>query len=161
VRIKENAEAEEVNARGGLLRMGTYPDVGDMIELTNLLSAESAEARVLALRRSAEEKVRGVAVELLVPSETFWGANFLLKKNTAQLLKLGQTLQSGGIDLHLLTEFRDAVDYIRRIAWAMEEWEERHLQRQGPDTVLPLLTTERIRCATHLCNWPPNWKPVS
>ncbi len=146
--IKENAQAEEVNAQGGLLRMETYPNVGDIIELTNLLSTESAEGRVLGIRRSAEDVVRGVAVELLVPSETFWGVNFLLKKNTAELLKLGQSLESNGIDLRLLREFRDAVDYIRGTAWAMEDWE----QRQGPDTVLSLLTTERIRRATHLCN---------
>ncbi len=152
VSIKENAQVEEVNAQGGLLRMETYPNVGDIIELTNLLSAESAEARVLAIRRSAEDVVQGVAVELLVPSETFWGVNFLLKKNTTELLKLGQTLQSGGINLHLLREFRDAVDYIRGTAWAMEEWEQRHLQRQGPGTVLSLLTAERIHRATHLCN---------
>jgi len=132
--------------------METYPNVGDIIELTNLISTQSAEARVLAIRRSAEDAVRRVAVELLVPSETFWGANFQLKKNTTELLKLGQSLQSNGIDLRLLREFRDAVDYIRRTAWAIEEWEERHLQRQGPGTALSLLSTERIRRATLLCN---------
>jgi hypothetical protein len=152
VSIKENAEAEEVNAQGGLLRMETYPNVGDIIEVTNLISTQSAEARVLGIRRSTEDAVRGVAVELLVPSETFWGLNFQLKKNTTELLKLGQSLESNGIDLRLLREFRDAVDYIRGTAWAIEEWEQRHLQQQGPDTVLSLLTAERIRCATHLCN---------
>ncbi len=152
VSVKENARAEEVNAQGGLLHMETYPNLGDVIEVTNLISAESAEGRVLAMRRSAEGTVRGVAVELLVPSETFWGVNFQLKKNTAELLKLGQALQSGSVDVRVLREFRDAVDYIRRIAWAIEEWEQRHLLRRGPDTVLPLLTAERIRRATHLCN---------
>jgi len=150
--VKENAQAEEVNAQGGLLRMETYPNAGDIIELTNLLSAESAEARVLAIRRSAEDIVRGVAVELLVPSETFWGVNFQLKKKAAELLKLGQALQSGGMDLRLLREFRDAVDHVRGTAWAIEEWEQRHLQRQGPDTVLSLLTAERMHRATQLCN---------
>src|SRR5713226_4004070 len=70
--IKESARAEEVNTQGGLLQIETYPDVGEIIELTNLLSAESTEARVLAIRRSPEDTVRGVAVEFLVPSETFW-----------------------------------------------------------------------------------------
>jgi TonB family protein len=92
VSIKENAQAEEVNAHGGLLRMETYPKLGDIIELTNLLSTESAEARVLAIRRSAEDMVRGVAVELHVPSETFWGMNFQQEKNTAELFELGQAL---------------------------------------------------------------------
>ena len=61
VSIKESAEAEEVNAQGGLLRMETYPNVGDIIELTNLISTQSAEARVLAIRRSTEDAVRRAA----------------------------------------------------------------------------------------------------
>jgi len=149
--LKEKAKADEVNSQGGLLRMEAYPPVGDIIELTNLLSAESAQARVLAMRRSNEDVVRGVAVELLVPSETFWGVNFQLKKNTAELLKLEQALQSGGIELGNLREFRGAVDQLRRTAWALEEWEERHQERRSSETVLSLLTAERIRRATHLC----------
>jgi hypothetical protein len=35
-RITEKAHAEEVNAHGGLLRMITYPNMGDIIELTNV-----------------------------------------------------------------------------------------------------------------------------
>jgi hypothetical protein len=132
--------------------METFPNVGDIVELTNLLSAEAAQARVLGIRRSAESAVPGVAVELFVPSETFWGVNFQLKKTAGELLKLGQALQSNGIDLSVLREFRDGVDHIRKIAWAVEEWEERHLQRRDFDTVLSLLTAERIRCATYLCN---------
>src|ERR1700693_1588973 len=74
VRIKEKAQAEEVNAHGGLLRMDTYPTVGDIIELTNLISAESVEGRVLAMRGSTAN-AQGMVVELIVPSETFWGMN--------------------------------------------------------------------------------------
>src|SRR2546430_5287848 len=51
---------------------------------------------VLALRRSKEGAVLGVAVELVVPSEAFWGVNFQLKKTNAQLYKLEQALLSGG-----------------------------------------------------------------
>ncbi len=152
VSIKQEAQAEEVNAQGGLLRMETYPNVGDIVEVTNLLSTEAAEARVLGVRHSAEGEVRGIAVELLVHSETFWGVEFQLKKSTAELLKLGQALRSGSADVRVLREFRDAVDYIRKTAWAVDEWEERHRQRRSSDTVLSLLTAERIRRATHLCN---------
>jgi len=152
VSVKETAQAEEVNAQGGLLRMETFPNVGEVVELTNLLSAEAAQARVLGIRRSTESAAPGVAVELFVPSETFWGVNFQLKRSTTELLKLGQAMQAGGIDQRELREFRDAVDQIRKIAWAVEEWEERHLQRQSPETILSLLTAERIRCATYLCN---------
>ena len=152
VGIRECAQAEEISAQGGLLRMENVPNVGDIIELTNLLSAESAQARVLAVRSSAGDAVPKVAVELLVPSESFWGANFQLKKTTAELLKLGQALHSGAIELPILKEFREALDHIRKVSWAVEEWGERQLQRRNPDTVLSLLTAERIRRATYLCN---------
>jgi hypothetical protein len=152
VRIKGNAQAAEVNAHGGLLGMETYPNVGDIIELTNRVSDESVEARVVAMRGLSPGAPQGIAIELFVPSETFWGMNFQLMKNTAGLRTLWQSVQSDGIDPRLLKEFREVVDYIRRGAWAMEEWEQRHLQRQGQQDALPLLTSERIRCTTRLCN---------
>jgi hypothetical protein len=92
----------------------------------------------------------GVAVDLLVPSETFWGVNFRLKKTSAELVRLNHIMQSGNIDPRILREFRDAVDYVRKTAWAAEEWQERQLQRRDPSTVLPLITAERIRRATQL-----------
>ena len=152
VRIKEKAHTEEVNAHGGLLRMDTYPNMGDVIELTNLISAESVEGRVLAMRGSTANAPQGIVVELFVPSETFWGMNFQLMKTTAGLLKLGQSLRPDGLDLRLLREFRDVADYIRRNAWAIEESQKLHSQQQGPEEVLSLLMSERIRCATRLCN---------
>jgi hypothetical protein len=152
VRIKEKAHAEEVNAHGGLLRMDTYPNVGDIVELTNLVSTESVEGRVLARRGSTANVPQGIVIELFVPSETFWGMNFQLMKTTAGLLKLGQNLRPDGIDLRLLREFREVADSIRRSAWAIEESQQFHSQRQGPQEVLSLLTSERVRCATHLCN---------
>ena len=148
IRIKGNAQAEEVNAHGGLLRMKTYPKVRDIIELTNLVSAESVEARVVAMRGSSADAPQGIAVELSVPSETFWGMNFQLIRTTVGLQTLGKILQADGMDLRLLREFRDVVDYIRRAAWAIEEWE----QRQGQQDALSLLTSERFHCATRLCN---------
>src|SRR2546427_11956543 len=148
--IKEAAKAIEVNALGGLLEMKSYPSVGSHLDLTNLLSGESFRARVVGTRRSTEGRVLGVAVELLVPSETFWGVNFRLKKTSAELVRLNHVMQSGNIDPRILREFRDAVDYVRKTAWAAEEWQERQLQRRDPSTVLPLITAERIRRATQL-----------
>jgi PilZ domain len=152
VRIKEKAHAEEVNAHGGLLRMNIYPNVGDMIELTNLISTESVEGRVLAVRESTPGAPQGIVIELFVPSETFWGMNFQLMKTTAGLLILGQSLRPDGIDLRHLREFRVATDCIRRNAWAIEESQQSHSQRQGSQEVLSLLTSERIRCVARLCN---------
>jgi hypothetical protein len=150
--FREAGQATEVNAQGGLLEMKTYPPVGAQIELTNLLSHESSQVRVVGVRRNAEGRLLGVAVELLVPSETFWVTNFQLKKACADLVKLEYDMRSGPIDERVLTEFRDAVDNVRKTAWAVQEWQERQSRRQDPKTVLPLLTAERIRRATQLCD---------
>ena len=150
--FREAGQATEVNAQGGLLEMKTYPPVGAQIEITNLLSHESSQVRVVGVRRNAEGRLLGVAVELLVPSETFWGRNFQLKKVCADLVKLEYDMRSGPIDERVLTEFRDAVDNVRKTAWAVQEWQERQSRHQDPHTVLPLLTAERIRRATQLCD---------
>jgi hypothetical protein len=148
--VKEAAQAKEVNAQGGLLDMKNYPGISRQLELTNLLSGESAEARIVALRRSKQGAVVGVAVELLVPNEAFGGVNFQLKKTTAELAKIEQAIKSGGVEPSILREFRDAVDYLRKTAWAVPEWQERQLQQHDPQAVLPLLIIERIRRATQL-----------
>ena len=150
--FREAGQATEVNAQGGLLEMNTYPSVGTQIEITNLLSHESTQARVVGVRRNPEGRLLGVAVELVVPSETFWGVNFQLKKACADLVKLEYDMRSGSIDQRVLGEFRDAVDNVRKTAWAVQEWQERQSRRQDPETVLPLLTAERMRRATQLCD---------
>jgi hypothetical protein len=60
-------------------------------------------------------------------------------------------MRSGTIDPRILTEFRDAVDHVRKTAWAVQEWQERQSRHHNAQTVLPLLTAERIRRATQLC----------
>jgi hypothetical protein len=148
--FKETAQAKEVNAQGGLLDMKIYPWVGGDLELTNLHSGQSTQARVVGTRRSKDGVFLGVAVALAVPDESFWGVNFQLKKTSADLVKIEQTIKSGGVDPRILKEFRDAVDYVRKTAWAVQEWQERQLQKHDPQTVLPLLTAERIRRTTQL-----------
>jgi hypothetical protein len=54
------------------------------------------------------------------------------------------------VEPSILREFRDSVDYVRKTAWAVQEWQERQLQQHDPQTVLPLLIIERIRRATQL-----------
>jgi hypothetical protein len=149
--VVEAAQAREVNAQGGLLDMQNFPSVGSQLELTNLLSGETYRARVVAIRRK-ENRVVGVAVELLIASETFWGVNFQLKKTSAELLRLEQAIRTGGIDQRILIDFRDAVDHVRKTAWAVQEWQEREITHHDPHTLLPLLTTERIRRAAQLGN---------
>ncbi|HVB85037.1 MAG TPA: hypothetical protein VNK23_00015 [Candidatus Dormibacteraeota bacterium] len=148
--VTESAEALEVNGQGGLLEMKRYPGPGAQIAIKNLVSGEEAQARVAAIRRAKDGTVLGVAVELLQPSETFWGVNFQLKKTSAQLAKIEEAIKSGGVDPRILRDFRDAVDYVRKTAWAVQEWQERQLKQHDPQTVLPLIISERIRRATQL-----------
>ena len=147
---KETAQAMEVSAVGGLLEMKNFPRVGSELELTNLLSGETARARVVGTRLLKNSAVPKVAVELLPRSETFWGLNFQLRKASAELVRIEQEMKAGGIDARILEEFRDSVDYVRKTAWAVQEWQERQLQKHDPQTVLPLITSERIRRATQL-----------
>jgi len=152
--IKAEAQTKEVNVYGGLLKfpdMDMFPAAGAEVELTNLFSGEEARARISGVRRSKDGTVLGIAVELLVPSETFWGLTFRLRKTTTELQRLDQAIKSGNIDPRVLREFRDAVDYVRKTAWAVQEWQERQSQQRDTATVLPLLVTERIRRATQLC----------
>jgi len=152
--MKAEAQAKEVNIYGGLLQFldaEEFPAAGVEMKLTNLLSGEEARGRTSAVRRSKDGAVLGVAVELLSPSETFWGLTFRMRKTTAELQRLDQEMRSGNIDPRVLREFRDSVDYVRRTAWAVQEWQERQVQRHDTATVLPLLVTERVRRATELC----------
>src|SRR5260370_39337746 len=79
--IKQDAQAKEVNAQGGLLEMKTYPRIGCQLDLTNLLSGEATKARVVAIRGSKDGAVLGVAVELVVPNEACWWGNFPLRQD--------------------------------------------------------------------------------
>src|SRR6202140_3500705 len=119
--VKEQAVAKQVNANGGLLEMENYPELGSRITLTNFLSAETAEARVLATPSSREGVSQGIIVELVVPSDSFWGVNLQVKKAGVELQKLEKSLQSEGIDLRLLREYRDAVDCVRAAAQAVQQ----------------------------------------
>jgi hypothetical protein len=149
--VRESGRATEVNAQGGLLELKTYPPAGSQIELKNLISNESSHARVVGPRRNGEGQLLGLAVELLVPSETFWGVSFQLKKACAELVRLEYDMRSSTIDGRVLREFRDAVDNVRKTAWAVQEWQERQSKNHDPQTVIPLLTVEGIRRATQLC----------
>lgn len=149
--VKETAQALEVSALGGLLDMKTYPKIGSELQLTNLLSGEVAQARVVGTRLFKDDRsALRVAVELLNRSETFWGLNFQLRRTSSELVKIEQEIKAGGIEPRVLEEFRDAVDYVRKTAWAVQEWQERQMKKHDPQTVLPLITSERIRRATQL-----------
>jgi hypothetical protein len=151
--VIEFAEAREVNMHGGLLEMKGRPTINSVIELTNLSSTRTASAQVISQRHSKKGDVMGIAIELLTPSETFWGVTFRLKMAIDDLLKLERDMKdarSGGMDPRVLREFRDAVDYVRKTAWALQELQERQVHQRDIATVRSLLTDERVRRATQL-----------
>ena len=131
--------------------MVNYPDVGSRITLTNFLSAVTAEARVLATPSSREGVSQGIIVELVVPNDDFWGVDLQVRKSIAELHHLEESLLSEGIDLRLLGEFRDAVEFLRTAGTVVQRLRERQLQGRDDEDVHSLLSADRIRRATRLC----------
>jgi hypothetical protein len=152
VPVLVQAVAKQVNANGGFLEMTEYPAVGGRITLTNFLSAESAEARVLATPNSREGVSHGIVVELITPSESFWGVNLQVKKTSVELQKLEKSLQAEGIDFRLLNEFRDTVDALRTTALAVQQLREFQLKGRDESEIISMLVADRVRRATNLCH---------
>jgi len=150
--IQVSAIAKQVNANGGYLEMSPHPSVGSRIMLTNFLSAESAEARVLATPNSREGVSHGIVIELITPSESFWGVNLQVKKTSVELQKLEKSLQAEGIDFRLLNEFRDTVDALRTTALAVQQLREFQLKDQDSGEIISMLVASRVRRATNLCH---------
>jgi hypothetical protein len=149
--MKEQGLARQVNANGGLLEMENYPEVGSRITITNILSADTAEARVLATPNSREGVSRGIIAELIISSESFWGVNLQAKKTSIELHKLEKSLRTEGIDPRLLNEFRETVDYIRTAAQAVQQLREGQIRGRDDSEVDSVLVAERIRRAANLC----------
>ena len=74
-----------------------------------------------------------------------------LQKASGDLPTLEQEIKSGDIAPQILREFRQAVDHVRQTAWAVQQWLELRAQRRNAYTVLSVLTTERVRRTTQLC----------
>ncbi len=151
IAVKEDAVAKQVNANGGFLEMSVYPDLGSRVTLANFLSAQTAEARVLATPHAREGVSQGIVVELIVPNESFWGVNLQVKKTGVELQNLEKALQSEGIDLRLLKEYRDAVDYIRTAAAAVQQLRECQLRGLDDGELFSVLATARIQRTINLC----------
>jgi hypothetical protein len=150
VSMNEEAFARQVNAHGGLLEMANYPDLGTRVALTNLLSAETMEARVLATPNSREGVSHGIVVELVTPDESFWGASLQMKKAGVELQRLEKSLRSQNLDLRLLKEFRDAVDYLHAISGSVQQARERQMDGDQ-ERVDSWLVGERIRRTINFC----------
>lgn len=152
VPVLVQAIAKQVNANGGFLEMEIQPNVGSRITLTNFLSAESAEARVLATPSSREGVSNGIVIELITPSDSIWGVNLQVKKTSVELQKLEKSLQAEGIDFRLLNEFRDTVDTLRTTALAVQQLRELQLRGRDDGEIVSMLVADRVRRAINLCH---------
>jgi hypothetical protein len=149
--LKEDAVARQVNEKGGFLKMSTYPMVGARVTLANFLSAQTAEARVLAAPDSRPGVAGGIVVELIAPNETFWGVDLQLNKTIVELESLEKALKGEGIDRRLVREYRDAMDSIISITDTL-----RRLRTSGPrssddEELFASLAANRIRRAGAVC----------
>ena len=149
--VKADGIARVVNTRGGFIEMRTLPEFGSRVSLTNFLSAQTVEARVLATPQTRAGVSGGVAVELVIPSDEFWGVDLQVKKATVELHKLETALNAQGVDLRLLSEFREAVEYIRGVAAIAQRLREVQLRGRDEDEVHAEIAAERVRRATILC----------
>lgn len=73
VEVKENAETEVVSAHGALLRMKAPITLAREVQIIRASQRLSASARVVGMYPARADGLVRVAVELGVPSETFWG----------------------------------------------------------------------------------------
>jgi hypothetical protein len=151
ISVKEDGVARLVNANGGFVKMANYPVLGSRVTLANFLSAQTAEARVLAAPDSRPGVANGIVVELIVPSESFWGVDLQVNKTAFELQNLETALRCEDIDLHLMREYRYSVDYIRTITETLQQL--RKCQPRGSDNgeLLSVLATDRVRRASNLC----------
>ena len=151
IAVKEDAVARQVNAHGGFLKMSNYPELSSRVTLANFLSAQTTEARVLAAPHAREGVANGIIVELIVPNESFWGVDLQVKKTIIELRNLEKALQADDLDLRLVREYREAVDYIRTAAVTLEQLRECQLRGLDDGETLSVLASDRIRRTTNLC----------
>jgi hypothetical protein len=151
VAVKQDAVARQVNANGGFLKMSIYPELGTRVMLTNFVSAQTADARVIAAPHAREGVANGVIVEFIVPNEKFWGVDLQVKKTIVELRNLEKALQCEDMDLRLVKEYRDAVDYMRTAAGTLEQLREHQFRNMDYSELLSTLATDRVRRTIALC----------
>jgi len=72
----EKAETEVVSQHGAMLRMPTRLAPGTKLRIDRQANRQSCEARVVGVGNPSPDGLARVAVEMTVPSDTFWGVSF-------------------------------------------------------------------------------------
>jgi hypothetical protein len=78
-KFNETCETVVVNAHGGLLVMKHEIDNDEILVITNPLTQEEQECRVVYQGDSSERGQR-IGIEFLTPSPRFWGVEFVPEK---------------------------------------------------------------------------------
>jgi hypothetical protein len=74
-KFRENSQTIVVNAHGGLLYLNETLGMGAQLTLTNPVTEEEQECRIVYLGDTSEKGQR-VGVEFLSPAPRFWGVAF-------------------------------------------------------------------------------------
>jgi hypothetical protein len=150
--LKEEAVARQVNEKGGFLKMSTYPEVGARVTLANFLSAQTAEARVLAAPNSRSGVASGIVVELVVPSESFWGIDLQVNKTIIELQNLESALKAqGDVDLRFVREYRSAIDNIYSLADTLRQHRTSAPSLSDDHEMFRNLAEDRVQRGNRLC----------
>jgi hypothetical protein len=149
--LKEEATARQVNENGAFLRMSKYPDVGSRVTLANFLSAQTAEARVLAAPNTRSGVASGIVVELVVPSEGFWGIDIQVNKTIVELQNLENALKAQDVDLRLVREYRSAIDNICSLMDTFRQHRLSTSSSSDDQNTLRDLAEDRVRRSNQLC----------
>lgn len=77
-----------------------------------------------------------------------------LEKAAVELSELEAAIKfiRADVDPSVLRDFREAVDHVRLTAWAVQTWLDELEKGHSAYPLLPILTDERIRRTTQLCN---------
>jgi hypothetical protein len=78
-KFKESCETVVVNAHGGLLVMKHEIDTDEILVITNPLTQEEQECRVVYQGDSSDRGQR-IGIEFLTPAPRFWGVEFVPDK---------------------------------------------------------------------------------
>lgn len=74
-KFKESCQTIVVNAHGGLIYLDESVEVGGQVQVTNPVTDEEQECRVVYIG-DVSDKGQRVGLEFLAPSPHFWGMEF-------------------------------------------------------------------------------------
>ncbi len=74
--VQEHADTEVVSQHGAMLRMKSRLSPGVLVEIRRPAVGQSVKAKVVGAGNPSSDGLARIAVEMLVPNDTFWGIVF-------------------------------------------------------------------------------------